>query len=157
VSLRIDKTISFLRVRLGGATIGLPASAIREIVRAVAITPLPGAPDVVEGAVNLRGRLVPVIDVRRRFGLPVRSLHDDEFLVFLEAGDQLRAMRVDDVDDLVDADADDVAPSGTLSPALQGLAGVAARADGVLVIYDPSAFLTQAESAALDRSLAASA
>ncbi|MEO8561278.1 MAG: chemotaxis protein CheW, partial [bacterium] len=74
MSLRIDNTISFLRVRLGGATIGLPAAAVREIVRAVAITPLPGAPDIVEGAVNVRGRLVPVIDVRRLLGFPARQL-----------------------------------------------------------------------------------
>lgn len=157
MSLRIDNTISFLRVRLGGATIGLPAAAIREIVRAVAITPLPGAPEVIEGAVNIRGQLVPVIDVRRRFGFPARPLQDDEFLVLLHAGEQIRAIRVDDVDDFVDADAEDVAPSGTLSPALQDLAGVAARVDGVLVIYDPTAFLSQAELDTLDRSLAASA
>jgi purine-binding chemotaxis protein CheW len=151
----LDDTTSLLRVHLGGAVIGLPASAVREIVRAVAITPLPGAPPIVEGAVNVRGQLVPVVDVRRRLALPPKSLHPDEFLVLLAQGARTLAMRVDDVDDLVAVDAGHIETAGELSPALRGLTGLAARADGVLVIYDPDAFVSQAEAEAIDAALAA--
>src|SRR6478609_202733 len=59
-------TLSILLARIHDTQIGLSAAAVREIVRAVAIAPLAGAPGVIEGAVNLHGRIVPVIDVRLR-------------------------------------------------------------------------------------------
>jgi purine-binding chemotaxis protein CheW len=151
----LDNPSSLLRVRLGGATVGLPALAVREIVRAVAITPVPGAPAIIEGAVSFRGLLVPVIDVRQRLALPPKTLDPDEFLVLLQAGSRTVALRVDDVDDLIEADGSAVADSESLSPSLRGLAGVTALPDGVLVIYDPATFISQAETDALDAALAA--
>ncbi|MDB4885966.1 MAG: cheW [Gemmatimonadetes bacterium] len=152
-----DTILSLLRVRLGDAVLALPATAVREIVRAVAITALPGAPAIIEGAVNVRGALVPVVDVRARLRLPARALDPDQFLVMLQAGDRTVALRVDEVDDLVDVSPREIEGTGTLSPAMQGLAGLSARADGMLVIYDPAAFVSQAESQALDAALAAHA
>jgi purine-binding chemotaxis protein CheW len=131
--------------------------AVREILRAVAITPVAGAPAIFEGAVNVRGQLVPVVDVRRRLGLPARALDPDEFLVVFASGSRTFALRVDDVDDLVEVDAASVTTPGELSPSLRGLAGLAARPDGVLVMHDPDAFVTQAEADALDAVLAAHA
>ena len=148
---------SILLVRLGETVVGLPATAVHEIVRAVAIGALPGAPPIVEGALNLRGRLVPVVDVRARLGLAASPLDPDQFLVVLALGDRLAALRVDDVDDLVELEAGAVASPVTLSPALRGLAGLAARADGSLVVYDPAAFVTQAEGEAVDAALAGAA
>jgi len=146
----LDNVTTLLRVHLGGTVVGVPASSVRELVRAVAITPVPGAPTIIEGAVNVRGQLVPVIDVRRRLALPTKSLDPSEFLVILREGARTFAMRVDDVDDLVEIDADAVNASAELSPALRDLAGLSAGADGVLVIYDPGAFVSQAEAEAVD-------
>src|SRR5437764_218583 len=57
-----------------GRRYGLPASEVRELLRAVAIVPLPLAGPAVEGVVNLRGRVVPVFDLRVRLGLPARAV-----------------------------------------------------------------------------------
>jgi purine-binding chemotaxis protein CheW len=54
--------------RIGRETFGLPISLVHEIVRPPEITNVPHAPEYVEGVMNLRGRIVPVIDLRRRFG-----------------------------------------------------------------------------------------
>ena len=128
--------------------------AVREIVRAVAITSLPGAPAIAEGAINVRGDIVPVIDLRHRLRLAARPLDPDQLLVLLQVDDRALAIRVDDVEELVDVDVDSMRASGTLSPSLNGLAGLAPSADGVIVIYDPAAFLSQAEAEALDGALA---
>ena len=149
-----DNPSSLLRVRLGGAALGLPALAVREIVRAVAITPIPGAPDIVEGAVNVRGLIVPVIDVRRRLAFAAKPLDPDEFLIVLDVGARVLALRVDEIDDLVETPGE-FADTESLSPALRGLSGLSALPDGVLVIYDPTAFISQAETDALDAALAA--
>jgi purine-binding chemotaxis protein CheW len=139
-----------LLTRLDDTRIGFSATAVREIVRSVAIAPLSSAPAVIEGAINLRGHIIPVVDVRGRLGMPVRPNSPDQFLVILETTDRLIAVRVDDVDDVVDVPTADVQTSAGLSPALQHLAGVAATVEGAVVIYDAYAFLTQAERAVLD-------
>ena len=141
---------SLLLTRLADTRLGFSASAVREIVRSVAIAPLSSAPAVIEGVINVRGTVIPVVDVRGRLGMPARPNAPDQFLVILETSDRLIAVRVDDVDDVVDLPSEDVQAPDALSPALQQLAGVAATADGALVIYDADAFLTQAERAVLD-------
>lgn len=148
-----EANAAVLSVRLGGMTVGLLASDVREVVRAVAITPLPGAPPIIEGVVNVRGAIVPVVDMRRRFGLATRAPDADEFLVMLDAGGRAIAMRVDDVDDLVAVGAAEIRAPGELSPALRSLAGLAALPDGTLVICDPAAFVSQAEGDAIDAAL----
>lgn len=60
----------------------LPLPAVDRVVRMVAIIPLPNAPDIVLGVVNFQGRVIPVIDVRRRFRLPEREIAlTDQLLV----------------------------------------------------------------------------
>jgi purine-binding chemotaxis protein CheW len=152
---QLDSVTSFLRVRLGGVAVGLPALAVQQILRAVAIVPLPGAPPIIEGAVNVRGAVVGVVDVRARLGLSAQPLDPDQFLVLVTAGSRALAIRVDEVDDLVDVPDGDVSEQSDLSPALRHLAGLAARPDGVLAIYDVEAFVSQAEAEALDAALAA--
>ncbi len=144
-------TLPILLARIDGTQIGFSAAAVREIVRAVAVAPLAGAPGVIEGAVNLHGRIVPVVDVRQRLALPARPVAPDQFLVFLDAADRLIAVRVDDVEDVVDIPSASLETPAALSPVLQRLAGVAAMESGAVVIYDVDTFLTQAEREALDR------
>lgn len=155
MSSDIELASAMLQVRLGGIAMGLPATAVREIVRAVAITPLPAGPPILEGVVNLRGALVPVVDVRRRLGMAPRVLDADEFLVVLESGGRTLAVRVDEVDDLVAIAPGQSRSASELSPALRHLAGLGALSDGTVVIYDPAAFVTQAEAEAIDAAVAA--
>jgi purine-binding chemotaxis protein CheW len=143
-------SISLLLARLAGTQIGFAANAVREIVRAVAIAPLPGAPAIIEGAINLHGRIVPVVDVRHRLELPELPNASEQFLIILETSDRLIAIRVEDVDDVTDIPTSSLEAPSALSPVLQRLSGVAATAAGALVIYDVDAFLTQAERDALD-------
>ena len=142
--------VSILLARLAGVQIGFSASAIREVLRSVAITPLLGAPAIIEGAVNFRGRIVPVVNVRERLALPALDNAPDQFLLLLEVHDRLIAVRVDDVDDVVDIAASDLETPAEVSSTLQRVAGIAATASGALVIYDADAFLTHAELDALD-------
>ena len=143
-------SVSVLLARLAETPVGFPATAVRELVRSVAIAPLPGAPSVIEGAINLRGRIVPVVNVRQRLALTELANSPGQFLIILETEGRLIAVRVDDVDDVTDIPASSLQAPAALSPVLQRLSGVAATATGALVIYDVGSFLTQAERDALD-------
>jgi purine-binding chemotaxis protein CheW len=63
----MDKDLQLVGFRIGRETFGLPISIVREIIRVPEITAVPDAPDYVEGVINLRGRIIPVVDLRKRF------------------------------------------------------------------------------------------
>lgn len=144
-----------LLITLDGDTIGLPIHVVEEIVRAVALAPLPGAPAPVEGVVNVRGSLLPVFDLRARFGMPTRPIDPADVLVLARAGERRVALRADAAEDITTIDDAAIAPASILSPALRQVAGVAATADGAVVIEDLAALINQGEAIALDRALAA--
>jgi purine-binding chemotaxis protein CheW len=146
--------MQFLQFDLSDRRFGLALEAVREVVRAVAVTPLPGAPPVVEGAIDVRGELAPVLDVRARFGVGPAPLRPDQHMVIARAGPRLVALRVDRVVALREVAAAAPSPAGALAPGLERLAGIARLEDGLVVIQDLEAFLSQAEEEALDRALA---
>jgi purine-binding chemotaxis protein CheW len=141
--------LEVLTFEVGGRRYGLPAADVRELLRAVAVVPLPGAPPIVEGVINVRGRIVPVLDVRARLRLPPKPVEPADHLIVARAGGRLVALRVDHATDLVRLDAADVEEARGLVPGLEHGGWVARLPDDVLLIHDLGTFLSQAESALL--------
>jgi purine-binding chemotaxis protein CheW len=133
---------------LEGRRFGLPADRVREVVRAAALTPIPGAPPVVEGLLDLRGEVLPVLDLRRRFEVPIRPLKLSDQLIVLELAARTVALRVDAVGALLrleDGQLEPV-PSAALATSLRGLVRLA---EGLLLLPEPERFLLEAEAEAL--------
>ena len=156
---RLSSTIDtqLLVCTLGDVRIAWPVAAVREIVRAVAITRLPGAPALVEGVIDVRGTLVPVLDLRARFGVPARTLDPAEQMVILDAGTRTVAFRVDRTETIIDFEPDALAEPAGLTSAARSVRGVASTADGLVVVHDVGAFLDDSESRALDGAVATAA
>jgi purine-binding chemotaxis protein CheW len=138
---------------VAGQFYGLPASDVRELVRAVAIVPLPRAPDIVEGVINLRGTVVPVLDIRSRFRLPGKPLHPDDHLVVATAGEYLVAIRADRAVNLVRLDSAHLDEAKGLVPGVEYVAWVARLPNNLVLIHDLRTFLSRGESADLARAL----
>ena len=64
----MEKDLHIVGFRIGNETYGVRIAAVREIVRVPEITAVPSAPDLIEGVINLRGKIIPVMDLRKRFG-----------------------------------------------------------------------------------------
>lgn len=64
-----DETISFILFQVGGTTYGLPADCVRQMEMIEVVTPVPGAPEFVDGVVFSRGQVVPAVNLRARFGM----------------------------------------------------------------------------------------
>ena len=129
----------------------VPASAVEEVVRAVWVEALPGAPAVVEGLVDYRGTPLAVFDMRARFGLPLRPIRVQDHLVVVKTPSRRVALRVDRVEALVKVSRQSV-PVQSDRPAF---AGVARLEDALLLIHDPERFLSAAEAEQLDATLRA--
>ena len=80
----------------------LPLAAVDRVVRAVAVTALPGAPDIVSGMINVRGAIIPVINMRKRLNLPQRDIDPGDTVVLAHTSRRRLAFFVDFVSRLAD-------------------------------------------------------
>ncbi len=103
--------------------------------------------------INLRGRVLPVIDLRRRFGLPSVPLSLDHRFVVARCGARALALRVDRVEEVIDVAANAVQSATRLIPGAQHAAGIVRLPDGVIVIQDLEALLSSEDEAQLEQAL----
>lgn len=143
----------FLSFEIAGRRFGLSLGVVQEVTRAVAVTALPQAPPIVEGVINVRGTLAPVLDIRQRFGLPPAPAALEQHLLIAQAGTRLVALRVDRAIDLVDVAEGAIESATRAAPGAEHVVGLAKLPDGVLVIHDLERFLSLDESRALEASL----
>lgn len=148
------EVIDLLVFELAEAKHALPLECVREVARAVLITPVPDAPPVVEGVVDIRGEIVPVYDLRLRFGLPPRPLSPDEWLVAAWTGDRVIAFRAMKADQIIPVGRDAISERARVPGGSRHLAGVAQLEDGLVLIDDLAGFLDDAEREQLDEALA---
>ncbi|MGH7444628.1 MAG: chemotaxis protein CheW [Longimicrobiales bacterium] len=144
-----------LRFDIGELRCAIPLTHVREVVRAVALTPLPGAPPVIEGVIDVRGAVVPVVNLGSRLGVETTPVRPSQALVLVWTGERLVALRVDRVEWIEPLDDDDVASAERLTRGPLALAGVARTRDGLVLLQDPEALLQQAETEAIDAALLA--
>lgn len=143
-----------LVVEVAGHRWGFGTDVVVELHRMAATLPLPGAPTVIDGVLDARGTVVPVLDLRARLGLARRPARTSDHLVFVDVDGRTMAVRVDRVVDLVTVDDPEPVVLSELASAPRHLGGVSRLADGLLLIQDAAAFLSDAEAAALDDALA---
>lgn len=123
---------------VGGHCFAVLSSLVAEVLRAGIVTPVPLATDAVAGLIPLRGRIVPVIDMRRRLGLGAAATADGDLLV-VRLGDDHCALLVDEVLDVDRIPTDRIEPpSGCLvDPVADPRTGVFADEDRLVHLLDP--------------------
>lgn len=144
-----DGATGIIVFNLDGQRYGLRLSDVQELLPAASLVRLPAAAPIVEGLLNLRGTILPVLDLRRRFGLPAKGMEPSDHLLAVSAGERLVGLRVDRAMAIVWVDESDIVDARAAVPAVQLAAGVAKLGDGLVVIHDLSGFLSQAEADSL--------
>jgi len=89
------KELHIVGFRIGRETFGVPISLVHEIVRVPDITSVPEAPDYVEGVINLRGKIISVVDLRKRFGETEIKAHKKNRILVVEVSGKLVGLMVD--------------------------------------------------------------
>lgn len=131
----------------------LPAGIVQVVVRAVAFSPLPKSPPIIEGVINYRGTLVPVLGIRQRFGLAPLPLAPEQHLLIAMLGARRVALRVDRALDLITVDDSLIEPVDRIAPGAEYVAGLAKLPDGLVVIHNLERFLSLPESRQLEAAL----
>lgn len=107
-----------LTLSVGDQTCGLPVLSVRDVLGATKLTPIPLAPGQVAGSLNLRGRIVTAVDLRRRLGIAERPAGAQAMSVVVEHQGELYSLQADQVGEVITVDpADRLANPPTLSPA----------------------------------------
>ncbi|MGH9538754.1 MAG: chemotaxis protein CheW [Terriglobales bacterium] len=99
--------------QVGRETYGVPITSLHEIVRVPEITAVPDAPEYMEGVINLRGKIVSVLDLRKRFGEPKKTLNRRNRILVVEHRGRLSGLIVDSASEVIKIPAADVEPSPT--------------------------------------------
>jgi purine-binding chemotaxis protein CheW len=128
----------------------LPLNSVERIVRAAHVTPLPQAPSIVLGLLDVQGSILPVFNVRRRFGLPDRSVDPADQFVIARTRSRTVVLVVDAAQGVIERDAVDVA---NIAPDTAYIRGVIALEDGLVLIHDLDQFISQEEVSALDEAI----
>ena len=95
---------------LSGGAYGVDIGTVREIIRMQEITQIPRTPQHVEGVINLRGRVIPVLDLRKRFGLEVTEYTKDTGIVVVDIGGTDIGAIVDEVTEVLRVAVDSIEP-----------------------------------------------
>lgn len=155
VSLSLDQPIQVVVFCLDDRRFGLPLASVDTVLRAAAVTPLPKAPEIVLGMINWAGRIVPIVDIRKRFRLPERELDVHNQIIIAHTGKRRLGLVVDSVSDLVELTNQQVTAAEQVLPGLEYVEGVARFKDGLVLIHDLEKFLSLEEERGLTGALVA--
>lgn len=150
---RHDRDRTVLRCRVADHDFAIPVDEVAAVHRAVAVTALPGAPEAITGVVDVRGELVPVVDLGARIGLAPRAVTLSDVFVMVEVGNRPVLLVLDAATDVTDLPGDRIQDADTLVPGSHYLRDIAGTPTGPLVIHDLEAFLSSADLAQLDHAL----
>jgi purine-binding chemotaxis protein CheW len=131
----------------------LHLAAVERAIRMVEITPLPKAPEIVLGVINVQGRIIPVVNLRKRFGLAERELHLSEHIILAHTLKRAVALVVDAVKGVMECSEQEVIAAEEILPGLDYLEAVTKLNEGLILIHALDTFLSLEEEKELDAAL----
>ena len=130
-----DQTRQLVVFTLGEEEYGVPITLVQEIIRYAQPRPIPGSPTGVEGVINLRGRIIPVVDLRDRFGI-YGDRPEESKIVIVELTDATVGVIVDEVREVLSINGEDTEPPPHGAGDADDLEAVAKLEGRLLVILD---------------------
>jgi purine-binding chemotaxis protein CheW len=129
--------------------------SVRRSIRAVAITPLPEAPAIVVGIIDLGGAVLPVVNIRERFKHPSRDVRLSDQLIIAETDKRRVALLVDSTMGVIEIEPESYSPAKEIVPGLGCVDGAIKLEDGLILIHDLDRLLSLEEDTAIDLAMRA--
>ena len=149
----------YMTFKLGREDYGLQILKVRELIGLMDITRVPGTPESVRGVINLRGKVIPVVDLREKFGMGRTQATDQTVIVVVQLGAALTlGVLVDEVLEVLDLPATHIEPPpalGTASFDLDFILGIGKADKRVVFLLDIDRVLSASERAAVSTAAAA--
>jgi len=146
-----DSTNQFLTFTLGDEVFALDISSVREVLEYTTITKVPRTPEYIRGVINLRGRAVPVVDVRLKFGMPETARTVNTCIIIvevkLEGEETVLGALADSVKEVMDIEPKDVEPAPRMGTSIKAdfIKGIGKHNDDFIIILDIDKVFTEEE------------
>ncbi len=136
---------------LASESYGVDIDAVREIIRMQTITKVPRTPEFVEGVINLRGKVIPVVDLRKRFRLSIAEQSADNRIVVVDIGGQDIGVIVDAVTEVLRIFDDSIEPPSAAITTTESdyLMGIAKVEDSLIILLDLECVLSGVDASAI--------
>lgn len=128
-----------------GEEYGVPINQVREVVRVSGITSVPNSPSYMEGVINLRGRVLPVLNLRKRLGLPSKGIGRTSRIIVTETGDRVMGLLADSVSHVIKMPSGfiEAAPEEVLEVDTDYITGVGKMRDRLIILLDLQRLLSR--------------
>lgn len=148
-----DELLQLVTFKVSEEEFGIEIFLVKEIIRMLDITKIPNAPDFVEGVVNLRGKVIPIIDMRKRFGLNSIDYNKQTRIVVVEMSAIFMGFVVDAVSEVLRIPADTVEPPPPVVAGIDSeyISGVGKLEDRLLIMLDLNKLLKTEEQSSLNQ------
>ncbi|WMW25557.1 chemotaxis protein CheW [Methanolobus sediminis] len=145
-----DELLQMVVFQLGGEEFGVEIMKVQEIIRMPEITQIPQSPEFVEGVINLRGRIIVVINLDKRFNLASKEVDSHSRIIVVEIGENVVGMIVDSVNEVLRIPKSSVEPAPELvtsSISREYITGVGKIDDRLLILLDLAKVMNKKEVA----------
>jgi purine-binding chemotaxis protein CheW len=148
----MSESTQVVSFKLGPEEYGVDIAQVQEINRMVAVTNVPRAPVFMEGVINLRGQLIPIIDLRTRFGMPRAEHTKNTRIVVTEIGTKRVGMVVDSVSEVLRLPLDAIEPAPDMITGVdtEYIRGVGKMDDRLIILLDLAKIVTGSEKRDLE-------
>jgi purine-binding chemotaxis protein CheW len=131
----------------------LHLNVVERIVRAVEVTALPKAPEIVLGIINFEGRIIPVLNVRKRLNFYEKEIGINDQLLIAQVKRGMVALQVDTVSDVISHDPNELTSMQRIVSGTHYVEGTVSLPDGIVLIHNLDTFLSIDEERALDEAM----
>nr|WP_029895228.1 chemotaxis protein CheW [Desulfohalovibrio reitneri] len=146
-----DEILQLVTFSIGDEEFGVDILKVQEIIRTMEITRVPKAPDFVEGVINLRGKVIPIIDLRRRFGMARRDHDKNTRIIVIDINNMIVGFVVDSVSEVLRISSSTVEPPPPVVAGVESeyIKSVGKLEDRLLIMLDLDRLLSGEEQAML--------
>lgn len=146
-NLKLDEIVQLVTFRMGNEEFALDILKVQEINRIVDITGVPKAPDFVEGVINLRGKVIPIVDIRKKFHLKIKEATKESRIIVVNIMNKTIGLIVDSVSEVLRIDSSTIQPPPPLIAGLDSdyIKGVGKLDDRLIILLDIDKIFTTGE------------
>ena len=149
----MNNNIQLVVFTLDNQRFALPLSTVERAIRIMEIVPLPKAPEIVIGVINLHGKIIPVVNIRNRFRLPQREINLNDQLIISNTKKRPLAILIDSVLGVFEFPEKRIVSADKILPDIEYIEGVAKLEEGIILIHDIDKFLSLEEEKAIDEAV----